>query len=49
MISVLVAFAEPFDTDTGVYISPRALESVLITAQESQPGAVWDSCERLSP
>ncbi len=49
MISVLVAFAEPFDTDTGVYISPRALESVLITAQESQPGAAWDSCERLSP
>ena len=49
MISVLVAFAEPFDTDTGVYISPRALESVLITAQESQPGALWDSCERLSP
>ncbi len=49
MISVLVAFAEPFDTDTGVYISPRALESVLTTAQESQPGAAWDSCERLSP
>lgn len=49
MIFVLVAFAEPFDTDTGVYISPRALEAVLLSSQESQPGAAWDSCERLSP
>ena len=49
MICVLVAFAEPFDTDTGVYISPQALEAVLISSQESQPGAAWDPCERLSP
>lgn len=47
MICVLVAFADPFDTNTGVYISPRALQAVLLSSQELQPGAAWDSCERL--
>ena len=49
MVFVLVAFAEPFDTNTGVYISPEALEVVLLSAEETQPGAAWASCERLSP
>lgn len=48
MLCVLVAFAEPFDTDTGVYISPLALEAVMIRMEESQPGPAWDPCERLT-
>lgn len=47
MIFVLVAFAEPFDTDTGVYISPQALEAVMIRMEEAQPGAAWEPCQSL--
>jgi hypothetical protein len=48
MIFVLIAFAEPFDTNTGVYISPQAIEAVMIRLEETQPGVAWEPCERLS-
>ncbi len=47
MVAVLVAFAEPFDKDTGVYISPQAIEAVTIRLTAAYPGPAWDSCERL--
>lgn len=47
MVAVLVAFAEPFDKDTGVYISPQAIEAVAIRLTAAYPGPAWDACERL--
>ncbi len=45
MVWTLTAFAEPFTQDDGVYISPRALEAVMVRAEGSYPGPAWEPCE----
>lgn len=48
MVWTLTAFAEPFSQDDGVYISPRALEAVMVRLQGSYPGPAWGPCEALA-
>lgn len=48
MVWVLTAFAEPFSKDDGVYISPRALNSVMVRLEGSYPGPAWEPCEQLA-
>jgi hypothetical protein len=45
MVWVLTAFSGPFSKGDGVYISPRALESVMLRLQSSYPGKAWEPCE----
>lgn len=47
MVWTLSAFAQPFTRD-GVYISPHALESVMVRLQSAYPGPVWAPCEELA-
>ena len=48
MVWVLTAFAEPFTQDDGVYISPRALNAVMVRLQGTYPGPAWEPCEQLA-
>lgn len=48
MVWVLGSFAEPFSKHDGVYISPRALNSVMVRLEGSYPGAAWAPCEELA-
>ena len=48
MVWVLTAFAEPFSKDDGVYISPRALNAVMVRLQGTYPGPAWEPCEQLA-
>lgn len=49
MVWVLTAFAEPFTKDDGVFISPRALNSVMIRLQGTYPKVNWGECEEFAP
>lgn len=48
MVWALTAFAEPFTKGDGVYISPRALNAVMVRLQSTYPGVAWDPCEELA-
>lgn len=48
MVWTLTAFAEPFSKNDGVFISPRAMESVMIRLEGTYPGPVWAPCEELA-
>lgn len=47
MVWTLTTFDEPFNTDDGVYISPRALNAVMLRLQGTYPGADWGPCKTL--
>lgn len=47
MLWTLTAFAEPFARD-GVYISPRAINAVMVRMQGTYPNANWGQCEVLA-
>ncbi|WP_162899211.1 hypothetical protein [Mycobacterium shigaense] len=47
MVTTLTVFAEPFSQGDGVYISPRALNAVMIRLQGSYPDTNWAPCETL--
>jgi len=49
MVWVLTAFAKPFTQHDSVYISPRALNGVMVHLEQVYPGAAWAPCERLAP
>lgn len=48
MVGTLTVFAEPFNKDDGVYISPHSLNAVMIRMQGHYPGAAWEPCEQLA-
>lgn len=48
MVLTLTTFDEPFNKADGVYISPRALNAVLVRLQGTYPGADWQPCETLA-
>lgn len=48
MVWTLTAFAEPFTKNDGVFISPRAMQSVMIRLEGTYPGAAWAPCEELA-
>lgn len=47
MLWTLTVFAEPFTQGDGVYISPRALDAVMVRLQGTYPGADWSECQTL--
>lgn len=49
MVWVLTAFAKPFTPHDSVYITPRALNGVMLHLEQVYPGAAWAPCERLAP
>ncbi len=49
VVWVLTAFAKPFTQHDSVYISPRALNGVMLHLEQVYPGAAWAPCERLAP
>jgi hypothetical protein len=48
MLWTLTTFDEPFNQGDGVYISPRALNAVMVRLQATYPGADWSPCENLA-
>ncbi len=48
MVWTLTLFAEPFSEHDGVYIAPRALNSVMVRMEGSYPGPAWEPCEELA-
>lgn len=48
MLWTLTTFDEPFNQGDGVYISPRALNAVMVRLQATYPGADWTPCEDLA-
>lgn len=48
MVWTLTAFAEPFTKDDGIYISPRAMNGVMVRLQGNYPGPAWEPCEELA-
>lgn len=48
MITVLTMFAEPFSQGDGVFISPRALNAVMVRLEGTYPRADWGPCETLA-
>ena len=48
MMWTLTTFDQPFDQGDGVYISPRALNAVMVRLQDTYPGADWGPCEMLA-
>ena len=49
MVWVLTAFAKPFTQDDSVFISPRAINGVIVQLEQAYPGDAWAPCERLAP
>lgn len=47
MVWTLTTFDEPFTKGDGVYISPQALEAVMVRLQGTYPEADWGPCETL--
>ena len=48
MLWTLTTFDEPFTQGDGVYISPRAINAVLVRLQGTYPGVGWGECEMLA-
>jgi len=48
MLSTLTTFDEPFSKGDGVYISPRALNAVMVRLEGTYPEADWGPCEMLA-
>lgn len=48
MVLALTAFDQPFDKGDGVYISPRAINAVMVRMEGTYPGAAWAPCELLA-
>jgi len=48
MLWTLATFDKPFTRGDGVYISPRALNAVMVRLQGSYPDADWGVCENLA-
>ena len=48
MLWTLTTFDEPFNQGDGVYISPRALNAVMVRLQGTYPSADWGPCEMLA-
>ncbi|MGI9123155.1 MAG: hypothetical protein ACR2JM_00150 [Mycobacterium sp.] len=48
MVWTLTMFDRPFYQGDGVYISPRALNAVMIRLEGTYPGAAWGPCELLA-
>lgn len=48
MVWTLTAFAQPFTKD-GIYLSPHAINDVMVRLQSAHPDADWSPCEELSP
>lgn len=48
MLWTLTTFDEPFNQGDGVYISPRAINAVLVRLQGTYPNADWGPCEMLA-
>jgi hypothetical protein len=47
MLWTLTTFDEPFTQGDGVYISPRALNAVMVRLQDTYPDSNWGPCETL--
>ncbi len=47
MLWTLTTFDEPFTQGDGVYISPRALNAVMVRLEATYPEADWGPCEIL--
>lgn len=47
MVGTLTVFAEPFSRDDGVYISPHAMQAVMVRMEGIYPGPAWEPCEEL--
>ncbi len=47
MVWTLTAFAQPFTKD-GIYLSPHAINDVMMRLQRAYPEADWGPCETLS-
>lgn len=47
MVWTLTSFAQPFTKD-GIYISPHAINAVMVRLQSAYPGPVWRPCEQLT-
>lgn len=47
MLWTLDTFDEPFTQGDGVYISPRALNGVMVRLESTYPEADWGPCETL--
>ena len=48
MVFTLTTFDEPFNKKDGVFISPRALNAVLVRLQGTYPEAGWGPCEAVA-
>lgn len=48
MVWTLTAFDQPFHQGDGVYISPRAINAVMVRMEGTYPGAAWAPCELLA-
>lgn len=48
MVWTLSAFDQPFYKGDGVYISPRAVNAVMLRLEGTYPGPAWAPCEALS-
>ncbi len=48
MVLALNAFDQPFDRGDGVYISPRAINAVMVRMEDTYPGGAWAPCEELA-
>ncbi len=47
MVWTLTTFDQPFTKGDGVYISPRALNAVMVRLQATYPDADWGPCEQI--
>ena len=47
IVWTLTSFAQPFTTD-GIYLSPHAINDVMVRLQSAYPEADWGPCETLS-
>jgi hypothetical protein len=48
MLWTLATFDKPFTQGDGVFISPRALNAVMVRLQDTYPDADWGVCETLA-
>lgn len=48
MVWTLTAFDQPFYQGDGVYISPRAINAVMVRMEGTYPGEAWAPCELLA-